>query len=242
MIMKGRAPLRLPWAGLVALVVVASATLPAWASGSIADGGQQPAPAAPSVVVAQQPTAAPVVVAQPPPPVLVAVEVPVAVQVQPAPAQAKPQPAPQVKPVVRDEKTPAPARPVKAAPTAHGDVPAIVHKEVTVHVQEPQPARKVTVARPTAQHRASFSFAPAVTELTPEGQKLVEKFTTQREAIQKEIDARIESERQAVIKELQALQDQYAKAGKLDEAVAIRDYLKAGGPADPAKVNWVIRR
>ena len=86
-----------------------------------------------------------------------------------------------------------------------------------------------------------FSFFAAATELTEEGQKIVEKFGTQREAIQKEVDARIEAERQATIKQLQALQDQYAKAGKLDEAVAIRDYLKAGGPSD-SKMSWVIRR
>ena len=29
---------------------------------------------------------------------------------------------------------------------------------------------------------------------------------------------------------------------KLDEAVAIRDYLKAGGPSDGSKMSWVIRR
>jgi len=124
------------------------------------------------------------------------------------------------------------------APAVHVAVPVAVHQQVT-HVQEkPQPARQVTVARQTPAHRANFTFFPATTELTPEGQKLVEKFNTQREAIQKEVDARIEAERQAVIKELQALQDQYAKAGKLDEAVAIRDYLKAGGPSSV----WYIRR
>ena len=217
MIMKGRAPLRLPWPGLVALIVVASATLPAWASGNIAEDGQQPAPA---VAVAQQPTPAPAAV--------------------PAPAQATTQVAPQVKPAPQAKPTVAPA-PHGTPPAAHVSVPVVVHERLA-HVQEPAKAdRRVTVARPTPQHRATFTFFPAATELTPEGQKLVEKFSTQREAIQKEVDARIESERQAVIKELQALQDQYAKAGKLDEAVAIRDYLKAGGPWDSSKVTWIRR-
>ena len=94
---------------------------------------------------------------------------------------------------------------------------------------------------PMPTHRAGFSYFAAATELTEEGQKLVEKFVAQREAIQKEVDAKVEAERQATIKQLQALQDQYAKAGKLDEAVAIRDYLKAGGPSDP-KMSWAIRR
>jgi hypothetical protein len=108
----------------------------------------------------------------------------------------------------------------------------------------PRPSRaqeSVPVWSEPGQHRSTFTFFPAPTELTDEGKKLVEKFTTQREAIQKEFDAKVESERQAAIKELQALQDQYAKAGKLDEAIAIRDYLKAGGPSDP-KAYWVFRR
>jgi beta-lactamase regulating signal transducer with metallopeptidase domain len=232
MIMKGRAPLRLPWAGLVALVVVASATLPAWASGSVTENGQQPAPAAPPAVAAGQATPVPPAAQQP-------AQAPVVV---PAPAQAKPQPAQPSKAVVQVKPTVAPTPHGTPAPAVHGAVPVDVHQQVTHVLQEkPQPARHVTVA-PTPSRRATFTFFPATTELTPEGQKLVEKFDTQREAIQKELDARIEAERQSIIKELQALQDQYAKAGKLDEAVAIRDYLKAGGPANPAKYSWVIRR
>jgi hypothetical protein len=227
MIMKGRAPLRLPWAGFIALAVVAMATLPAWAS---VNNDQQPAPAA---VVAQQPTPVPVVV--------------------PAPAQAKPQPAGQAAPTVTPTRrvTPAPAgKPPTGKPPVEG-VPVTPHWQIAPAQETPQATRhvaitpapraqeRITTPRPT--HRAGFSFFPATTELTEEGQKLVEKFVTQREAIQKEVDAKVEAERQATIKQLQALQDQYAKAGKLDEAVAIRDYLRAGGPSDQ-KVNWVIRR
>ena len=222
MIMKGRAPLRLPWAGFAALAVVSMATLPAWASVS---NDQQPAPAA---AVAQQPTPVPVVV--------------------PAPAQAKPQPTTQAAP------TAAPARKVTRTPAGspHIEVPVAPHLQVPHAQQTPPPTRHVTVAPPAhtqervttprPTQRAAFSFIPAATELTEEGQKIVEKFSTQREAIQKEVDARVEAERQATIKQLQALQDQYAKAGKLDEAVAIRDFLKAGGPSDGSKMSWVIRR
>ena len=45
-----------------------------------------------------------------------------------------------------------------------------------------------------------------------------------------EIERRMTERRDAVIKALTDLQEQYTKAGKLDEAVAIRDYLRAGGP------------
>jgi beta-lactamase regulating signal transducer with metallopeptidase domain len=217
MIMKGRAPLRLPWAGLIALAVVAMATLPAWATGN----SQQPAPQ-----VAQKPTPTPT----------------------PAPATTQVKPQPEPKPVTAV----APARHVTRAPTATTHVAVPVEKHVTVaHGQDPPRAARVTTARPTreqerivwvdpAQHRSSLSFFSMPTALTDEGKKLVEKFVTQREVIQKEADAKVESERQAVIKELQALQEQYAKAGKLDEAVAIRDYLRAGGPTDP-KFTWFRR-
>jgi hypothetical protein len=45
--------------------------------------------------------------------------------------------------------------------------------------------------------------------------------------IQQDADKKVEARRAEYVKALQALQDQYAKAGKLDEAVAIRDYVKA---------------
>ena len=200
MIMKGRAPLRLPWAVLIALAVVAMATLPAWAT----ENGQQPAPAA---QVAQKPTPTPA---------------PAITQVKP---QSEPKPAPAV----------VPARPVTPAPAraTHGALP--IERPVQV-----APSRPATWTG-AAQHKAPFTFFTNPTALTDEGKQLVEKFVAQREVIQKEADAKVESERQAVIKELQALQDQYAKAGKLDEAVAIRDYLRAGGPSDQ-KYSWVFKR
>lgn len=80
-----------------------------------------------------------------------------------------------------------------------------------------------------------------------DGQELVKGFDAQREAIQKEVDQKIAANRAAVIKALEDLQDKYTKAGKLDEAVAIRDYLRAGGPggywyAPNGQAGWVIRR
>ena len=75
--------------------------------------------------------------------------------------------------------------------------------------------------------------------LTDEGQKFVKDYSADLEAIQKEVEAKIEARRAAVIQSLQALQDQYTKAGKLDEAIAIRDYLKAGGPVGPG-YYWAV--
>jgi hypothetical protein len=76
--------------------------------------------------------------------------------------------------------------------------------------------------------RYALHVEPA--RLTDEGQKLVADYSADLQAIQKEMQAKIEARREAVIRSLEALQDEYTKAGKLDEAVAVRDYLKAGGP------------
>ena len=92
---------------------------------------------------------------------------------------------------------------------------------------DPSQAAKVIQKRGVTE---LYAFHVKPEALTDEGQKLVTDYSTDLEAIQKEMQAKLEARREAVIQSLQALQDQYTKAGKLDEAVAIRDYLKAGGP------------
>ena len=64
------------------------------------------------------------------------------------------------------------------------------------------------------------------TSLPAEGQKIVEAFDTDRAAIQEEADRKIDARHETLVKTLQDLQEQYARAGKLDEAVAIRDFLR----------------
>src|SRR4030095_11959925 len=66
--------------------------------------------------------------------------------------------------------------------------------------------------------------------LPADGRQLLEGFDNERKAIRAEADRRIDERREALVKALQNLQEQYTKAGKLDEAIAIRDYLRAGGP------------
>jgi hypothetical protein len=67
--------------------------------------------------------------------------------------------------------------------------------------------------------------------LPDDGQELVSAFEVEREAIELEARQRVESKRQDAIAALQALQERYTREGKLDEAVALRDYLRAGQPA-----------
>ena len=192
MIMNGRASLRLTSAGLLALALLAAATLPAWASGT-GDSQQQPQATkvteAPQTVQADQPKPKPSV-----------------------------KPGPKAKPIISVEK-----------------VPHVVSVRTSDHPQAKWIQGDVS-ARYWAHVRPET--------LTDEGQKLVTDYSTDLEAIQKEMEAKLEARREAVIQSLQALQDQYTKAGKLDEAVAIRDYLKAGGPGGPSQywTSYKVKR
>ena len=67
--------------------------------------------------------------------------------------------------------------------------------------------------------------------LPADGLELVQDFDKERTTILDDAQKRVDARRAEIIKSLEALQEQYTKAGKLDEAVAIRDYLRAGGPA-----------
>ena len=51
-----------------------------------------------------------------------------------------------------------------------------------------------------------------------------------RNAIEAEADKKIATRREALANEFQDLQERYTKAGKLEEATAIRDFIRAGMP------------
>ena len=196
MIMKGRAPLRLPFAGLLTLALISAATLPTWATGQ----QSAPPPPPPAAVSATQ--------ASPPAPAIAS-----------KPSQAAP-PAPAIKtaparaPKVVDETVPVPqASQERQAVRKDQSAPPPPPKVVTA-----VPARNVTY------------FAAHSAKLPEDGQQLLKTYEADVDAIYKELDPKIEARRQTAIKALEALQEQYTKAGKLDEAVAIRDYLRAGGP------------
>lgn len=205
MIMKGRVPLRLPVAGVFTIVLIAAATLPAWAT------GQQPAPPLPP------PTpASPTVQAVPAPPTPAvkppAPPAPPSRRSEPVLTQAQQPPPPPPAVVLRDERRSVPVQ--ASTPPA----PPVVRKQTTPPVKAVAPA----------QWKVATFFNTA--NLPAEGKELVQTYDADVAAIYKEIEQKAEARRQAAIKSLEALQDQLTKAGKLDEAVAIRDYLRAGGP------------
>lgn len=204
MIMKGRVPLRLPLAGVFTIALVAAATLPAWATGQqTAPPPPPPATTAPSVQA---------VTAVPAPSVPTAtVPAPPSPRAMPVPSQAQqpPQPPPSAQPSTPQAP---PSRAQRATAPAKTAPPLVA-----------VPAQNKTISFYTA-NKANKVKLPA------EGQQLVDTFDADVAAIYKEVDPKVEARRQAAIKSLEALQDQLTKAGKLDEAVAIRDYLRAGGP------------
>ncbi len=250
MIMQGRASRRLSVAGLAGIGVVALATLPAWATAAqttvqsvpvVVAPAQAPTPAAapsrtlPAPVTVQSPqTARPVAVpAQATtPPVVTHVEPgqhPVAVQTHPTIATT-------MHPAVVTTTHPA------IATTVHPAVATTMHPAVTTAVPPtyvavaPVPAQRAqtvplpvgaTVGEAVRQAGLLSSRVANGANLPAEGQQLREKFDADREAIQQEADRKVEARQADLVKSLQALQDQYAKAGKLDEAVAIRDYIRA---------------
>jgi len=101
----------------------------------------------------------------------------------------------------------------------------------------PAQAAAPKVATPV-QRKGEFFYWNTRTQLPAEGQQLLTSYNADVDAIYKEIEGKIEARRQAAIKALEALQEQFTKAGKLDEAVAIRDYLRAGGPPADQRVWW----
>jgi hypothetical protein len=91
----------------------------------------------------------------------------------------------------------------------------------------PPPARQARPRYQLQEITAAFEISPiSQANLPADGRQLVETFSADRLAIQQEAEKRIVERREALVKGLQDLQEQYTKAGKLDEAVAIRDYLR----------------
>ena len=96
------------------------------------------------------------------------------------------------------------------------------------------------VTTPVPRRADGFFYTANKVKLPAEGQKLIDTFDADGAAIYKEIDPKVEARRQAAIKSLEALQEQLTKAGKLDEAVAVRDYLRAGGPSSGPLLRYSV--
>lgn len=117
-------------------------------------------------------------------------------------------------------------------------VPVVTRKFQDVP-KVPSPARPLKAA-PMPR---LYAFNVRKEALPADGQQLLEALDADLKAIQEEAAQKTEARRASAIKALEALQEQYTKAGKLDEAVAIRDYLRAGGPGSKLPyARYVIKR
>lgn len=122
-------------------------------------------------------------------------------------------------------------------------LPPAVEVQVKPELPPPPPPPPKPVPQPTRNRQATVAGRPLPvparqgvvwivdeSNLPADGRQLLEGFDNERKAIRAEADRKIDERREALVKALQNLQEQYTKAGKLDEAIAIRDYLRAGGP------------
>jgi beta-lactamase regulating signal transducer with metallopeptidase domain len=137
--------------------------------------------------------------------------------------QAPPPPPAIPAPVV--ETTP-PAPPLPPAVEAPLPRPVRADRQQPPPPLPPTPA-EVTLPVPTG---SLWTPHPKSGKLPADGQKLLQDFEAARDAIAREADRQVEAKRAEIVKALEALQNEYATSGRLDEAVAIRDYLRAGGP------------
>jgi beta-lactamase regulating signal transducer with metallopeptidase domain len=127
-----------------------------------------------------------------------------------------------------------PAQPVPQAVAAPRSRPMSVPPTV---MQAPT-RRPPAAQRPTAAPSEPPVFAGtylgrgrANTANLPEAARaLAEAFEKDQQAYQEEMMRNTAARRQRFNAEMQGLQDELTKAGKLDEAVAVRDYLRAGTP------------
>lgn len=92
---------------------------------------------------------------------------------------------------------------------------------------------------------ATFAVAEARAQeaIPEEAARLIAAHEEDAEAIRFEAERKIAVQRKQLVKQLKVVQDQYTRAAKLDEAVAIRDYIRAIAadalPAEEAPTNAV---
>ena len=152
--------------------------------------------------------------------------------------QQQPPPPPPV-PAVVPKAPPAPPAPPTPPEAPNAKAPAPVPPRV-VHTQKappPPPARadapKFVVS--TKDGRA-YTVHLRSENLPEDARKALAQAAAEEVAIREEAERQVDARRAAMTTALEVLQDQYTKAGKLDEALAIRNYLQAASKGAPPRV------
>lgn len=146
-------------------------------------------------------------------------------------ASQQPPPPPPPVPVV------VPAEPQNPPPPPPPPPPAPRARSVRQIPPPPRPPTPRIVELPNTE---ALTVYVQRADLPADGRQLLEGFETDRAAIQKEADQKVAARRAELVKALEDLQAQYTKAGKLDDALAIREYLRTGLPR--TGYRYVIRR
>ena len=146
--------------------------------------------------------------------------------------QQQPPPPPPPAPVVKKPAPPAPPAPAVKAVAPRP--PKVLNRQNAP--QPPKPVFKaVTMGDMLEVQRYAVTTKDGKTvtlhvntkNLPEEARKVVEAGAAEEAAIRASIQQQIEAKHAETVKRLEALQDEYTKAGKLDEAVAIRDFLRS---------------
>ena len=119
-------------------------------------------------------------------------------------------------------------------PAQGGRVAAVAQGTTTTPVPASRPGGRgagaqgaTTVPVLSRDYDYRVTYVGNVAALPADAQTQVKSYQAERDALQQEIDRKLEAKRADLTKSLQALQDSYTKAGKLDEAIAIRDYIRS---------------
>ena len=135
--------------------------------------------------------------------------------------QPPPPPAPPV--VVKKSVSQQPAMKVPVAP-----------RFVQKQNPPPPPPKPVPVSKkPLSRYHVelldgkTWTVHLSTAKLPDEAQTVLATAASEEVAIRADAESRVAAKKAETTKKLEALQEQYTKAGKLDEAVAIRDYLAA---------------
>lgn len=97
--------------------------------------------------------------------------------------------------------------------------PATVRPAVDLLIEAPETRR-------AGYGRQLVQFADSSDELPPDAREVAADLQRHAEQVRRRAEAAIDARRQEAVRRLQAIQDQYTRAGKLDEAVAVRDLVR----------------
>jgi hypothetical protein len=95
-----------------------------------------------------------------------------------------------------------------------------------------RPIRSVIVVLLSA---VGFAQASVAEDLPGDAQKIVDSFDKAAAAVRERAEAELNALRKTAVQQLQPIQDRYTRAAKLDEALAVREAIRAvrGVKADP---------